>query len=403
MSVLRVFCPLPDPPQRCQWTLTNAGDASGAAQGSLDELPQGADRIELVIPAAQVLLTRARLPHSRGRRSGSLLAYAVEETTATAPDLNQVSWLGLADGVDGLAVVDRPALKRWRDALGAAGIHSDAVYCETLMLPLPAGGWSVAWDGREGFVRTGEFEGGATDCGDRESPPLSLRMMLEAAKARDVAPACIALFVATPEAAPDLQAWEKILGVRMLPAQRWDWRETPSAHCISLVPEPRRWQWPPGSLARLRPVAWIAGMALAIHAGALVTDWARLSGEQQRLRQQMDARFRSTFPDAVAVTDAPVQMRRKLAEARHAANQPDGGDFPVMVTQVGTALAGLPAGALSMLSYEPGRVTVQVLVQNDALVQQVAARLVQAGLRVEASQAAAGAGGNVVTLTISAA
>ena len=393
MSVLRVFCPLPEAPQRCQWTLTDAGDASGADQGSLDQLPQGADRVELVVPATQVLLTRARLPPSRGRRAESLLAYAVEDSTATAPEFNQVTWLGLADGEDVLAVVDRPALQRWRDALAAVGIHVDAVYCETLMLPLPAGGWSVVWDGREGFVRTGSLEGAATDCGDRESPPLSLRLMLEAARARDAAPACLALFVATPEAA---------LGVRLLPLQHWDWRQTPSADCISLVPEPRRWQLPPGSLARLRPVAWIVGIALMFHGAALVVDWARLSSEQQRLHQQMDARFRSTFPDAVAVADAAVQMRRKLAESRHAANQPDAGDFPVMVAKVGTALAGLTAGSVRMLAYAPGRMTVQILVQDDALVRQVSARLAQEGLRVEASPSAAGAGGNVVTLTVSA-
>ena len=402
MSVLRVFCPLPEAPQRCQWTLTDAGDASGADQGSLDQLPQGADRVELVVPATQVLLTRARLPPSRGRRAGSLLAYAVEDSTATAPEFNHVTWLGLADGEDVLAVVDRPALQRWRDALGAVGIHVGAVYCETLMLPLPAGGWGIAWDGREGFVRTGELEGAATDCGDRESPPFSLRLMLEAARARDAAPACIALFVATPEAAPHLPAWEAALGVRLLPVQHWDWRQTPSADCISLVPEPRRWQLPPGSLARLRPVAWIIGIALMFHGAALVVDWVRLSSEQQRLHQQMDARFRSTFPDAVAVADAAVQMRRKLAEARHAANQPDAGDFPVMVAKVGTALAGLPVGAVRMLAYAPGRMTVQILVQNDALVRQASARLAQAGLRVEASPSAPGAGGNVVTLTVSA-
>jgi general secretion pathway protein L len=402
MSVLRVFCVLPEAPQRCQWTLTDAGDASGADQGLLDQLPQGADRVELVVAATQVLLTRARLPPSRGRRTGSLLAYAVEDSTASAPELNQVTWLGMAHGEDVLAVVDRPALQRWRDALGAVGIRVDAVYCETLMLPLPAGGWSIAWDGREGFVRTGSLEGAATDCGDRESPPLSLRLMVEAARARDVAPACIALFVPTPEAAPDLPAWEAALGVRMLPVQHWDWRQTPSADCISLVPEPRRWQLPPGSLARLRPVAWVVGIALLFHAAALVVDWVRLSSEQQRLHQQMDARFRSTFPDAVAVADAAVQMRRKLAEARHAANQPDAGDFPVMVAKVGTALAGLPTGAVRMLAYAPGRMTVQILVQSDALVRQASARLAQAGLRVEASPSAPGAGGNVVTLTVSA-
>lgn len=188
MSLLRIYASLSreslvGQPQRCQWVLINGGESS-AGEGLLTDLPQHAERVQLVIPAAQVLLTRARVPHEARLRTGSMLAFAVEEKMAGEPDANQVSWVGAAGDEAVLAVTDKQKLERWQNALGDGGIRVDEVHCETLLLPVQAKEWSIAWNGREGVVRTGEFEGAATDCGDLKSPPLLLRLMLEEARAR---------------------------------------------------------------------------------------------------------------------------------------------------------------------------------------------------------------------------
>lgn len=52
-----------------------------------------------------------------------------------------------------------------------------------------------------------------------------------------------------------------------------------------------------------------------------------LEGQKQKLNAAMESRFRAVFPDAVAVVDPSLQMRRKLAELRHGAGLPDDGDF----------------------------------------------------------------------------
>ena len=401
MSLLRIWCPLPDPPLRCQWALIDGHEEPVTGETEFAQLPRKAERVELVIPASQVLLTRAKLPQASGRRNGTLLAYAVEEEMASEPDINQVSWLGAVDGADILAAVDRKGLENWRTALAAVGIYGYAVRCETLMLPLSSGGWSVAWNGREGFVRTGVLEGAATDCGDRESPPLSLRMMLDDAKANAAAPTSIALYLTTPDAMPDVEAWKQELGVTLLPAKRWDWRIASTEAGVSVVQQERgQWRLPAGTRARLRPVAWIAGIALAIHALASVADWARLAGEQQALRQQMELRFRAAFPDAVAVADPALQMRRKLADARHAVNRLDDGDFPVMIEKVAVALKELPPGSVRTVSYEAGRMTLDLANTQEAQTRRIAAHLIQAGLRVEIAPTAMRVGRHTVSLTV---
>jgi len=401
MSLLRIYCSLREAPQRCQWALVGDKRETVAGEGPLTQLPQRAERVQLLLPASEVLITRARLPQSARRRAGAVLAYAVEDEIVGDPDANQVSWLGAVADSDVLAVADQQGLNAWHDALAAVGISGYEVHCETLMLPWIAGEWSLAWNGREGFVRTSELEGTATDCGDPSSPPLSLRLMLDEAKSRGAAPASIAVYATAPDAQPEIDAWQRALGVALRLAESWDWRTAPPEAGVSLAQERARWRLPPGTLARLRPAAWILGVALAVHALALVGDWAHLSSEQHSLRARMVSQFRAAFPNAVAVVDPALQMRRKLADARHAAGLPDSGDFLPMIVDVAAALKQAPPGALHVASYESGRLTLELAGVDDAGLRRIVARLRQSGLQVDrgavaAPSAARSGSGNVV-------
>ena len=400
--MLRIYASLLDPPQRCQWALVNGGREPVLGEGPLAELPRRAERVQLVVPAAQVLIARARVPQSARRRPGSVLAFAVEERTAGEPDANQVSWLGAVGDEDALAVADREGLERWRNALGAVGIRAYEVHCETLLLPWRTGEWSLAWNGSEGFVRTGEFEGAATDCGDRQAPPLSLRLILEEVQSRSTGPSSIAIHPTSPEAAPDIAAWQSELGIALRMAAAWDWRTAPPGAGVSLAQERQRWRLFSGTASHLRLAAWIVGGALALHAVALVTDWTALASEQRALRQQMESRFRASFPEAVAVVDPALQMRRKLAEARHVAGQSDSGDFLPMIETLMAGMKVLPEGGLRVLSYESGRMTLELAATEEAVVNRIVTRLTQSGMSVERSVASKRPGGGTVVITVRA-
>ena len=402
MSLLRIYGSLLDPPQRCQWALVNDGRDPVIGEGPLAELPRRADRVQLLIPAAQVLIARAHLPRAAKRHAGSLLAFAVEEKTAGEPDANQVSWLAAVGDSEVLAIVDKLGLARWSDALESVGVPGYEVHCETLLLPWVSGEWSLAWNGHEGFVRTGQFEGAATDCGDREAPPLSLRLMLEEAQAQGPAPTTIVLYTTVLDAAPDNEAWSRELGIAVRLAGTWDWRTAPPGAGVSLAQQRQSWRSFADVAARLRPAAWMLGTALAIHAIALVIDWRSLANEQRALRQQMESRFRAVFPDAVAVANPVLQMRRKLVEARHAAGQFDSGDFLPMIEQVTAAAKALPVGGIRVVSYESGRMTLALSTVDQVSMRRFMTRLLQSGLSVDTSPTSARAVGAPVVLTVRA-
>jgi general secretion pathway protein L len=124
-----------------------------------------------------------------------------------------------------------------------------------------------------------------------------------------------------------------------------------------------------------------------------------LAQEQRTLRRQMESRFRAAFPDAIAVVDPVLQMRRKISEARHAAGQPDSGDFLPMIQKVMAAIKDVPAGALRIVSYENGRMTLEVATKDESVIQRIAARLVRSGLTVDPS-APARPGGPTATITV---
>lgn len=397
MSLLRLYCSLRDPAEHCPWALIAAGQPARQGDSPLAALPRGG-RVQLVIPATQTLITRTQLPHGLKRRPGSVLTYAAEEAILAEPEACQVSWLGMASEADVLAVIDKSGLERWLAGLSAAGIPACEVHSEILLLPLRHGEWSLAWDGREGFVRCGELEGAATDRGDSATPPLSLQLLLEEAQARGAAPAALALYPQNPDAQPDIASWQDRLGVPVRAAGPWDWRTAPQDAGVCLAEVRRRWHGYTDILPRLRPAAWIAGAALALHGFMLATDWAALASEHKTVRKEMEARFRSVFPDAVAVVDPALQMRRKLAEARHAANRPDDGDFLPMIEKAGAALQGLPAGTLRAVSYDSGRLTLALAAADETAVIRIVERLNRAGLLAELPGMAGRASGGTLTL-----
>lgn len=403
MSLLRIYCSFNDSAQHCRWSLIDVGREPVTGEGRLADLPHRAELVQLVIPAAQVLITRARLPPAARRRAGSLLSFAVEEETLGEPDGKEVIWLGTAgvgDDSDVLAVIDKPGLQSWLSACEALGMRDYELHCETLLLPLRSGEWSLAWDGREGFLRTGELEGAATDCGDRGTPPLSLSLMLDDAARRGASPQAIALYVSQPEMLPDVPAWQAALGVGLRPAGAWDWRTASIDAGRAMEQKRRPWRIPSEVLTRLKPAAWILGTALALQTVALLADWTLLAGQQRSLRGQMETRFRSAFPDAVAVVDPALQMRRKLAEARHAAGITDSADFLPMIEKVAAAMKEMPAGAMHIVSYESGRMTLEIAAPEQEVMRRMLVRLNSAGLAAETAARSPGAGTGTVILTV---
>jgi len=383
MSLLRIFASLYGQPNHCRWLLMEKNKLPVSGEGPLSELPRHTQHVQLVLPAAQVMLTTVTLPQGTKHPQGSALAYAMEDEMLEEPDTNQVSWLGLVDTEHHqVAVIDKAGLLRWQEALQATGIDDYEIHCETLFLPFINGEWSIDWNGSDGFVRNGLREGSAlinhADVASAAAP-LSLVMLMEEARTNQTIPTAIALYTPLHQA-PDIQRWTKELGVPVYLAEHQDWRNAPVEAGVNLAPSPKHWRIFTGLLAALRPAAAILCVALVIHISALATEHILLVKEQRSLRERMETQFRRTFPEAVAVSDPALQMRRKLSEAYAASGQSDNSDFLPMMEQMAMVMSTLPADSVRSISYDSGGLSIELSTLDETTQQQLLSQLLAAGL-----------------------
>ena len=277
MKQLGIYVALDEPLAHCRWVLAEAGRPGLEGTGVPDAEVCRAARVRVTVAAASVLLVATRLPPGARRQSDEILTYAVEDRLLGDPDAQQASWLGRVAGDDVLAVMDKAALAALTGALARAGIENPVIECETLMLPLATGEWSVCWDGCSGYVRTTTLEGAVLDEGRANCPPLTLRLLVQSALARGIAPATLALYCAPAVALPELALWQRELGLPLRAAGVWDWRQAPTQAAIPLVRGARLWAGLPPRLVCIRWHSLPIGRGCAPKSRLCTAKWRRVS------------------------------------------------------------------------------------------------------------------------------
>jgi general secretion pathway protein L len=388
MSLLRIHLPSswPDiePDSPLPWcSLGVRGEPLAAGHATLANLPR-TEACELVIPAEAALLTRASLPRGSKQKMRQLLAYAIEDRLVTEPDVVHVAaGPTLADGQTALVVVDKAWMARVLARFNEAGLRPRSVWPETLLPKLPADGWVMVWDGRGGFLRSGEYAGMSLDGGSSTQPPAALVLSVAEARTAATLPQHLLLRLHEDTPPPDVEAWSHVLGVTVEVGIGWKPLQHPDVihGGINLlqgafVPAGMARGWWPG----MRLPLILAGLIVLLQIGATTTEWWRLSREKHQLQAAMEKSFREAFPDARVIVDAPLQMQRNLAELRGAAGQMSPSDFLPLLSRVAAALDADSRGSLRAIHYEASQLSLDVPVADQAAADQLVKRLTAAGL-----------------------
>ena len=374
----------------CRWVLRDAGGRVLRTGENFPAALPKADKVQVVAPAARVLLTSVRVPLRNRQKLLKLLPYAVEDKLMYDPDSIHVA-AGARQSNDevAVAVIEQRWMEAVMNALRQAGQRPHEMWPETLLGKIRPGAWQVVWQGQGGFARIGESAGFALDGGNEEAPPLALSLAVQEARLAGKAPGSIAVSMPDGVPAPNFALWQEHLGVEVAPGHPWDWaaQARQSAGGINLLqgefaPAGIGTEW----LPRLKPALILVGMIAALQLGGGIIDWSVLTYQQRQLRHDMEANFRKAFPEAKAVVDAPLQMRRNLAELRHAAGLADSGDFLPLLAKAAPQLAG--NASIQSMQYEHGRLKLGVRLESSSAAE-LKGRLVAAGMMAEFDNASA--------------
>jgi len=374
--------------------------ASGAANL---ERPPVSGACELVLASDLVLLERVAAPPSQQKKLGSALRFLAEDFALADPELLHVA---SAPGPDKnslvLATIDRQWLEKLLAKLAGARLTPTSAYPETLLPALMPRTWTVVWNGEEGFVRTSEREGLLLDIAEPQAPPTGLRLALDNARAGGAGPQAIVVRSVVQSTPPDAEAWSAALGVPVERGPDWHWSSAQRRPDLQLLQGEFAARGAAGDwLQRLRRPALIAAVLLALNSAALALDWSAKVRERNALVQEMRTLYRETFGAGAVVVDAPVQMRRALADLRNQAGQIGPGDFLALLGAAAERMLDPGKYHVESMSYENAALTLTV---RPAAGQQAATALEE--LRVKTSppgievraEAAPAAGAIVVTL-----
>ncbi|MDQ3195520.1 MAG: type II secretion system protein GspL [Burkholderiales bacterium] len=362
----------------CPWLLRDArGALSRAGDNPLRDMP-AADRCELVAPASRVLLTQITLPTGNRQRLRRLLPFAVEDRVMTEPEkIHAIAGSRQADGQTAVAVVDKAWLAAVLAQFRNARLKPQAMWVETLLPALAPESWSIVWKGGEGFLRSGLASGVFLDGGVGGEPPIGLLLALQEARAAitsaanpaNAAPAQLIVRPARGAVLPDIQQWADALQIDVVAGERWDWFERidrlGADDGINLMqddfaPRSAARDW----LPRLRPALVLLGLIIAVQIVGAAVDWFALHRQRDALQATIEQRFRSAFPDARVVVDAPLQLRRNLEELRRGAGQAEPNDFLPLLARATRLIEASANHRLSALQYDAGELKVDILLPD---------------------------------------
>lgn len=384
-----------------RWGLRSGGRAEdGAAR--VAGLPR-ADEVLLVLPVARVAFVRATLPPGPAAKLARLAPFAIEDAIVSAPeDIVATVLDDVRDGERLVAVIDREWLAAVLMELAAHGIRPVRAIVESALVAESPDTWTIVWSGAGGFAALGNLESIALDASIDGRPPLALKLAADEHRRAKTGPRAVRCLLASGADAPDTGRWSESLHAPVAVVGRWVPQEIDArtAHCPNLLPGALAGAGPVRErLERFKPVAVLAAAILAVHGVLTIADWSRLAYEARGLRSDMDAAFRKAFPDAKAVVDPALQMRRNVADLRRAAGEPDATDLVPVLAKLAPALAA--AGVRPQaVRYERGELALDVAVAPNDTRERLASRLQVQGLRVQVERIAAGAGGPVATVRI---
>lgn len=370
------------------------GGAGGQGQTPIALLPR-AGGVDLVFDASDVFITTIEPPRlSEGKLRLALPNLLEERLLADAADCHfafRVPRSGGNTAIEGqprmpVAVVDRGLLTRALDALTECGYRVRAAYSEIYTVPPPdAGVLSVRVARGRGIARSGTHDGFAFDVGDDVPPTLALaarqlgvkRIHAYGKEASRLAAFADAMGVQVDVHDDDLDVASTEGAVNLLQGAFAQGGMMGALTGGALLPAV-------SARAMRAPLAW-AAVAVVVAVVGMNAYYFKLDAEARAIRSQMEASFRSNFPQSTAVVDPIEQTKRQLADLRARSGIPSANDFSVLNARTALLLSIAPVGSVAAMEYRDGALKVKFKPgtgDNPALQNTLRSAAVQQGLAI---------------------
>ncbi len=322
------------------------GEVQRGPLADLSSQSDGARQI-LVAPSEAVTLHRLALPSRKRSTWARAVPFALEDYLVEDIETLHFALGGAVDnGYLPVAVVDRTLLSAWLATCDQAGLTPTVVVPDPLLLPWQNDEWSVLLEARRALVRTGRWEGFAT-----ERDNLALLLAQALAEAGETKPRRLRVWgaPATELAETGIELSPEDIPIEPLALFASGYQPATVLNLLqggySRQAHWGRWLRP------WRAAAVLAGMALLAQIAGQAYDHWRLQREFTALRTEIERTFKDALPEATRIVNPKVQMETRLRELA-----PSGGSgFLELLYQGAQPLAHFPNVTLRGLGYRDGQ------------------------------------------------
>lgn len=293
-------------PQDTEFAYANLGVNAIAGewrQGTWEQVSKinGGQPITLLIPTADVLLTRTLLITTNNRQLKQALPYALEESLVGEVEDQHFVWQAETGSMLAVAVIDRTRLKEWMQVLKQQKLRAKAILPDIFALPWVENTPTVWLREGQAWVRTGAYSG--FSCPAISLPLLVDSLFEEANQERkiqlytDQTADWQTRFTVTPETQSHVLLQKSLqagMGLNLLNGYQDE----------SMSNFNRNWR-------RWKVAAILAFLCAAVWAGIEGMSIWQTSQQLQAAKQQNLVAFQSTFPEIKDVTADDVRSRVK--------------------------------------------------------------------------------------------
>jgi general secretion pathway protein L len=407
-----------EPTSVAPWQLIdNRGEPLRRGASTLDQAPRAPQVIALV-PASRVVFIETPLPSTNvsPQKRDQLVRYAIEDKLTIDPATVHAVVLdarpaprarGAARNSNHIvAAIDRVWFGAALQWMKSQGLPARSVFAETALLPVAPGEWSVKLadaDSRHAYACRGDGFAYALDTAGGNAPPFALTLALNEAPDK---PQAITLY-ASGTLDPALPAnWQAALGVpiRIATAAAASGRAIGGLKSAGLksgnlltgdfapVQPARAWV----SLAK--PALVVAAVMASLHVVFTVADWWRLDRERQRLEAELKQTFQSAFPQANAIVDAPLQMRRNLEQLKRERGMVKPDDPRTALARLAAIIIATPQVSVTEVTIKDGQATLAAKLAPDSDAAMAALQERVAG--IAGARLSAGSAPNTIEITV---
>ena len=361
-----------------EWViLDNQAKVLRRGRDLLNALPQ-CDETEIIVPASMVGFISAQLPPGSRTKILNALPFLVEAGLISAPEDTHAVLANQFESKIVVAVIQKAWMASVLERLLRKEIFPIRMFPETLLPILPNDGWAMVSRGHDSFIRMNNSQGIplSVDAGAEAPPPVLEMALMQFDKTRR--PVNIDIYGEYPINAA---AWASQLGVLFSRPIEQEWFVSNTKPIVNLLQGEFQ---PSGAISRnliaFKPAAITLAILILMQVSFMIIDYGIKARKNSMLDQAMVTQFKASFPNAKAIVDAPLQMKRNLDELKHGAGQISNADFLPLLAAITSNIGPISADRLKSMDYQNGKLELNLTMPDMEQAQAMRQRLSTAGL-----------------------